>query len=882
VLFGVSFALWRYPVWRRRVLLVAAVCALIAAAAVLCERWLSLRRFGRGGSRDVALVIDGSSSMTMEIAGESNFKRAITEASQYINDAPRSVAFSLIIGGSVPNVLTSAPVNDRKHLLRLLDDAVPVQGTMRVLDTLAVAATTLSQGYNGAKQIVLVGDGQSVGWNTGEPELWECLKQAFAILPAKPQVVWRKLPLPESIRNLTLSDIRFSRQVVGTDRDVRIDVTVDNTGRESVTPSDIRLTADGRVLVDRSVGQLEPGASATVSFLHRFTTPGAQVVTAAVTAGDEMAADDTAARVVQVMSRLRVLVADGGGAMHFLERPGGFLTLSLRPDLTELARPAPPAGSAVAPASRDFLVEPELVAAGALGLRDNFDPYAVVVLADVPRLPDELATRLAEFVARGGGLLIVDGSHVEPAFYNAWRANGETVLPLPLGALVVGGPTNRVAVDPRTFTHAALKPLAAASDLDGAFVERYRQTEEGDDAARVGGRLSNGAALLAERKLGRGLVMQVTAALDPSSGNIVARQSFVPFVHELVYHLAQPVAANLNILPARGATLSLSGGGDANEIQGASGLRAEYFKSHELRRPVLVRQDPNINFRWGSASPGTRVPKDRFAARWTGSLIPPRSGSYTFTCSGDDRLRVWIAGQRMVAVLGRDGTLKLDLKAQVRCDVRAELQQDEGDASAILEWEGPAITRQPVPTTAFSPVRGRLEAWSDGIETLVKAPDRQTLPAQILNGNDGLALRIDRNLVPGLYSVQVPTAVGSLLGHLAGSDGTFPFCVIADGNESRLAPLTVEEIAFVRRYVDLLVANLPEDVVRALRGNAFGRELWQILALAALVLLLVEIALTRWIAIQRRTGEEGTVCFEESGQPSSTFREQVAKLRRNG
>jgi len=63
------------------------------------------------------------------------------------------------------------------------------------------------------------------------------------------------------------------------------------------------------------------------------------------------------------------------------------------------------------------------------------------------------------------------------------------------------------------------------------------------------------------------------------------------------------------------------------------------------------------------------------------------------------------------------------------------------------------------------------------------------------------------------------------------------------------------------------------------RGEAFGRELWQILALAALVLLLLETALTRWIAIQRKTGEEGTVTFEDAGQPSARFRDQLARMK---
>ena len=38
-------------------------------------------------------------------------------------------------------------------------------------------------------------------------------------------------------------------------------------------------------------------------------------------------------------------------------------------------------------------------------------------------------------------------------------------------------------------------------------------------------------------------------------------------------------------------------------------------------------------------------------------------------------------------------------------------------------------------------------------------------------------------------------------------------------------------------------------------GRSFGNEVWRLLAYATLLLLVGEIFLTRWIAIQRKTGE---------------------------
>jgi len=57
--------------------------------------------------------------------------------------------------------------------------------------------------------------------------------------------------------------------------------------------------------------------------------------------------------------------------------------------------------------------------------------------------------------------------------------------------------------------------------------------------------------------------------------------------------------------------------------------------------PVIVRNDPDINFNWGSGSPDPLVPADNFSARWTRTL-DFQSGMYRFSIRGDDGLRVFV------------------------------------------------------------------------------------------------------------------------------------------------------------------------------------------------------------------------------------------------
>ncbi len=73
-----------------------------------------------------------------------------------------------------------------------------------------------------------------------------------------------------------------------------------------------------------------------------------------------------------------------------------------------------------------------------------------------------------------------------------------------------------------------------------------------------------------------------------------------------------------------------------------SGWKGEYFANRDLQgEPVLVRDDPEIKFDWGTGSPAPEVPVDNFSARWTISGNLP-AGTYRFSIWMDDGARMWI------------------------------------------------------------------------------------------------------------------------------------------------------------------------------------------------------------------------------------------------
>ncbi len=74
-----------------------------------------------------------------------------------------------------------------------------------------------------------------------------------------------------------------------------------------------------------------------------------------------------------------------------------------------------------------------------------------------------------------------------------------------------------------------------------------------------------------------------------------------------------------------------------------SGWKGEYFDNPNLQGdPVLIRDDAEINFNWGTESPAAGMPADNWSARWTNTRDEVAAGTYRFSVWVDDGVRVWL------------------------------------------------------------------------------------------------------------------------------------------------------------------------------------------------------------------------------------------------
>jgi hypothetical protein len=118
--------------------------------------------------------------------------------------------------------------------------------------------------------------------------------------------------------------------------------------------------------------------------------------------------------------------------------------------------------------------------------------------------------------------------------------------------------------------------------------------------------------------------------------------------------------------------------------------KGQYWSNPELAQdPVLVRNDPRLDFDWGEGSPGAGVPVDGFSARWT-RTIDVAPGTYRFHVFVDDGVRLWVDNQLLIDAW-YDHTLH-ELTADVVLDgrehsIQLDYYERRFKAQISLWWE---------------------------------------------------------------------------------------------------------------------------------------------------------------------------------------------------
>lgn len=138
-----------------------------------------------------------------------------------------------------------------------------------------------------------------------------------------------------------------------------------------------------------------------------------------------------------------------------------------------------------------------------------------------------------------------------------------------------------------------------------------------------------------------------------------------------------------------------------------TGLKGEYFDGTDFLSLRVTRVDPVVDFRWKEAAPAPGVGDDGFSVRWTGSVVPLYSETYTFSTQANDGARLWVDGQLLIddwkSHTQTESSGTITLVAGRAYSLRMEFFEDNGWATARLLWKSKSQKKDIIPEARLRP-----------------------------------------------------------------------------------------------------------------------------------------------------------------------------------
>jgi hypothetical protein len=140
------------------------------------------------------------------------------------------------------------------------------------------------------------------------------------------------------------------------------------------------------------------------------------------------------------------------------------------------------------------------------------------------------------------------------------------------------------------------------------------------------------------------------------------------------------------------------------------GLMRDVYDNADFTGRVVRRVDPVIDYAWGTGSPEPLIGPDDFSIRWTGSIVPRYSQTYTFALLDDDGARLYIDGKLVIGDWAphatRESRGSIALVAGRRHTIKVEYFEHLKTATARLSWSSPSQALEKVPTSQLVPWAG--------------------------------------------------------------------------------------------------------------------------------------------------------------------------------
>ncbi len=535
--------------WRlKRFLLLLARVMLLAALAVAAAGPLlgddQTLAVANSGPQRVAIVVDASLSMRAVYDRTTAFARAILRARNMIDRLGPEDQAVLVAAELKPRALVDRPTGSKQKLLAALDTLEPsfaVGSLGEAVSAAAKALGSLSEGTpapaEGApsvtgRVVVLTDMAQPAFEGPADLEVPGVGRAHLELIDVLGEVP------PEARTNRAITALDTTSVPGQAPRTVEFRARIQAYAAQSdkdPEPAEITLRTKDEDLFTGSV-DLVGGTIVDKVIRQSFDHPG-HIPVELTLERDALYEDDVRYALVDVRRQVRTLIVDGS--------PSG---VPKEDEVFYLER-------ALAAGAGDQL-PPRVITADDLP-RADFTAFDVVILAGVPAFSRSDGARLADFVEKGGGLLISATEEMDTELYNAELSR---VLPRPLRALKVVAPERLpsgssvssavgsggvVSLANPLLEHPIMEIFRgeALSGLLSTQTAAYLLLQPGAQKdMSVLAEYSDGQPALIEHRAGRGRLVLMTSSIDRDLTDLPIRPAFVPLMRQLVLHLGNALA----------------------------------------------------------------------------------------------------------------------------------------------------------------------------------------------------------------------------------------------------------------------------------------------------------------------------------------------------
>ncbi len=514
------------------ILLMLLRCLVILLLVLAVARPVTSRLAGlKEPDAGVVVALDASYSMAHGGPGEeTRFEDAVARARRVLDTVPGGGPVTLVTLGARPRVHLRAAGYDPERVRQVLAGLRPRPEPLRLEACLEALEPLLAELKVPEKELYLVTDGQASTW----ADLSDAAREGLRRLSETGRVRF-VLTTGGSESNVAITRLDPAGGQVRPGGLVRYVAEVRNAGARPVDAGHVDLLVGGEPIDRRFVGTLAPGENRAVSLYLPVTDDGTVRLEARLEA-DALAVDNVRYAAAEAGRAVRVLCVDGRPSPRPGRGAAGYIVAALAEE------PGAASASALSVLRVPWLSLPSA----------RLSDYDVVMLADVPEVPEGTAGPLRRFVERGGGLFVFAGPNMEIAAWNERLAaapgdGDETAEPPLLPARLTGlrdlvslrgGPVPLATDLP---PHPLTAPLA---DLPVELLSENRVSRllgvEPLPGTRVLLSLAGGGGpLLLERRLGRGTVLLWTTSPDRQWNNLVLNPAYPLLLRQAAAYLAR-------------------------------------------------------------------------------------------------------------------------------------------------------------------------------------------------------------------------------------------------------------------------------------------------------------------------------------------------------